>query len=1053
MKHANVLAGLSVLVAAAVWGAQPSGNVALAPADGETIRGGAFPGGTIDVAAGTVTMTGSDDEVSLGDCLDPALTNLASLAFWVDAGLNCVTDENGAVVEWVDRRATFADGVPAGDHASYLRGVVRRPAAEDGEESSEIGGEPPTFKTDERFPGKRFLDFGDYGSGRWMYLADADGAMVKQCARTWYCVIGFDSANNCGHVLSTISSFSAEGGSSVYFHKGTGSSPKGVISTSTSDSCMYRGETRLDGVRIDPRVTAYKWTAFQILGQIGPFTTAGSGDPYFCTLFNDRNLTFTDETAGVVRRQGGGVLGELLVWNCVLTEDERRQVEAYLFAKWFARPTGGAATIAAGARLVVAAGATPVSLDSAQGGGTLVKQGAGTLTLERSCTPGAKLRTEEGSVVLAGSRMAPAVEPVAGRTLTVSNGVMTAGAAAQPAVAELTGQGSDSVSVDPADLSAATVRLSSMEVVLTPQNAAACDHLPTLLEQYPNLLANASFETPALTSTSVDGAWRGMDAAAHAWQTSGNAFVATHGTWYNSTNAVPDGLGGQFAAIQGRDGASGSLSQTFAAPVRGLYRMTFFMTRRTNRSESPGEVIAQMDLDGTVFFTAPVYEDYRGNIDTFKQYSAVLPPLTQDRHTLTIKVVADNVSTDRALVLDDIRIFPVAAGEFVHIPNSGCDSAVSAVKKDSANGWFRFFEKTGVEPSGAGWRGFGDDTGYWGVTRGRSSWFVDYYSSDKLVDYSKFFLQRGAFISTTVEVPRDGRVRFSLLYSNRARYYWDSEVKNRVEGIERVSGHSLVAYLDDRPMLRVDPVTGATSRTGWGELEVTAGVHTLTISNDLNGVTADVASIVDEFRMMYVDSEPGIVSAHAFAQDDSFAPSQSGEVSVSIPSNGYYQVAVSVAGAEIERVSATGVYNNYDYYPATGRVLIDGRTVLEMQVQDDVFRECRAAVYLTNGVKQVQVQCLAAGSAASARLRVADFRILPVAVPTLADPEVAKETKLELDAASKLRLDYEGTLNVAGFAVGGTAYADVVDATTLPGVIAGPGKIKVTARGTILLVR
>jgi len=732
----------------------------------------------------------------------------------------------------------------------------------------------------------------------------------------------------------------------------------------------------------------------------------------------------------------------------------------------------GAATIAAGAKLVIATGTMPVALDSAQGDGTLVKQGAGALTLDRSrAQTSARLRIEAGSVVLAGSQTGAAVEPVAGTKLTVADGRLTAGAAERSDMVELVGSGSETLSVDPADLKVKTVRLQAMEVTLTPQNTSAFVDPPTLVERYANLLRNASFETPVKADKGYGEAFNDEGYSWSSPKVSGSVSqvnVATYNSpWYTySVNTIPEGR--QYAAIQSKEGVSGSLSQTFSAPVRGLYRLTFYMTRRTSRSEKAGQLIASMTLDGTSFFTAPVSDDYRADIDTFKQYSTVLPPLTKGGHTLTISVVADNVTTDRALLVDDLKLFPIAEGEYIHVPNSGFDSATDRVANTPSNGWFL------GQPEGTGWTGSAGANSGWGVTRGRSTWFVDYYSTDLLTDYSKFYLQRSAQISTTVNAPRNGRVRFEFLYSNRARKNWQNEPDNR-RGEQRPSGHALVAYLDDQIMARVWPTVGDETRMGYGILDVTAGAHTLTISNELNGVTEDVASIVDEVRMVYADSEPEIVPVSAFTDARTYWTSPSGlwlvrnvetgrqvlnfnrstraDISVNVPSNGYYQIVASLAGGTMDLTTTNGVCNSYLYYPALARVLIGGRPVIRALMQDDAFREYRTAAYLTNGVQTVIAQCLKDGSSEKAVVRLADLKILPMPVPTLADAEAANGTKLVLDANSKINLDFDGTLKTGALKVGDRAYTGILDATTLPGVLTGPGRLNAVMNGLSILVR
>lgn len=278
-------------------------------------------------------------------------------------------------------------------------------------------------------------------------------------------------------------------------------------------------------------------------------------------------------------------------------------------------------------------------------------------------------------------------------------------------------------------------------------------------------------------------------------------------------------------------------------------------------------------------------------------------------------------------------------------------------------------------------------------------------------------------------------------------------------------------------MARVQPETGIESRNGYGALDVTAGAHTLTISNELNGVTADVASLVDEVRMVYVDSEPEIVPLTAFTDAAGYwtrtgegsltlsrdvatgrqvldiGRGSGSELSVSVPSNGYYLVVASLAGRAMNLGSANGPYNGYKFYPAMARVMIDGNPVLMAQMQDDTLREYRTVAYLKGGEQKVLAQCLMDGSAISSGIRLGDLQVLPCAAPALVDADVTKDTKLVLDGFSKLRLDYEGTLKVRGLKVGDKTYSGLIDETTLPGVISGTGKIKADPWGSAIIVR
>ena len=1005
------------------------------------------------------------NEVRLGDDFDPSLTNISRLVFWVDANTNCVTDANGAVTQWADVREIFENGVPTADHAfEYKRGLVYQPA----EGSTDVGGLPPTFKTEARHPGMKFLDFGDYGSGRWMYLANPAGEILHQKAFTFYCVVGFDTANNAGHILSDVASLSAHSGGKVFFHKELGGSAAGRISCTTQDSSMYLGASYLDGERIDPTKTSWKWDRYQVFGQVGPSLVTNSANttatnPYFSTLLNDRNIAL-----GSGYRQGGAVIGELLVWNQILTEKERRHVEAYLRAKWFGVTHLGETEIPAGESLVVDNGPTNSVVDEVTGAGTLVKRGAGETTLRRyPAVEGAALRLEAGSLAVQGGRVEGLlVDPVPGTKLTMAEGRFDVTASAAANVAELSGHG---VTVRPADLADKTLAVNGTVLRLADPSADVLEPEP-LATRYPNLLRNGSFEEDRY----ADG---GYGAFAAGWTLNGYATVGTKGSpWYDAdstgkgTGPVPDGR--QFLAIQGRETSLGVVSQTFTAPVDGLYRLTFQMTRRTSRSETPGETVVLMSVDGTRFYRNCVFEDYRGDINVFKLYSAYLPPLKAGAHTLTLSI-EDNSTKDRAVVLDDLRLYPVAEGEYVHVPNAGMDSVKNPVRTNGTNGYF--------------WSDLVSDwtcsflpsssSGSWGVTQMSTYWnWKDSTEDPVLDDFRKAFLQMDTKMETTVTLPRDGRVRLSFTYANRSNRGYPE-----ISGGARDTGHRVEAYLcsaEEDLLVAAALPTSPSVRGCQGTADLKAGTYTLRIVNNRQGVDKDLTVIVDDVRIVYEDSEPRIVPRRAVvngnfwwqasgnvkfnriasgAQEIVLPRGESVTHAVTVPSNGLYNVVLSAGGQETTPGDLCGGINfGTKFYPARFAVKLDDEVCGVTLFQDDDLRtQCAGTAYLTAGEHALQLLTVWTGTAEKGAVRVRDVDLRPATRIPAPAAAATKETRLRLAGDAKLVLDYEGAMTIREFAVNGRAYQGRISAQTegLSAVLSGLGELVVVPRGTLVYIR
>ncbi|MBP3405526.1 MAG: hypothetical protein J6N18_05440 [Kiritimatiellae bacterium] len=252
---------------------------------------------------------------------------------WLDANINLIQDAEGGVREWRDVREADVSGVP-----NYPRALAYCPDPE-----TVYSAKLPVVygDADGRFAGKKLVDFGEYFSGRWLYFSDKDGAVVQVPVGAFAGVVGFHG-KSYGFLLGDVSSLSGRGGKS-FFGKSADGQADTYIAKSTSLFC--KGETRIDGEIVDPSKT--KYAAFQVFSQNGPsFVDDGGkyGRPYVSTLFNDRNYKQSD---GYQDRQGGGIVGELLIFSRPLAAAERRMVDEYLSQKWFGKTEASCISVGA----------------------------------------------------------------------------------------------------------------------------------------------------------------------------------------------------------------------------------------------------------------------------------------------------------------------------------------------------------------------------------------------------------------------------------------------------------------------------------------------------------------------------------------------------------------------------------------------------------------------------------------------------------------------------------------------------------------------------------
>ena len=1015
------------------------------------------------------------------------------LAFWVDANTNVVRDAAGAVKAWLDVRETpvadeaaWAARAEAGDWA-YTRAVTYTA-------TEKYASVPPVVEENRPgFKGLRFVDFGEYGSGRWLMWADAQGQRRRVAVRSYFCVVGFGAS--AGFVLADVAD-PAQGGRGVTpYHKGSGGGDGRYDAISTvneNDSHMMFGETRLDGVRVDPCVTKYARHAVQLFSQNGPavYKTGSMPEPWVSTFFNNSNWKKAD---GQNDRQGGGQLGEILCYDRVLTDLERARVEAYLRQKWFGRATAGQIALAADAALV-AEQETAAMAWGVEGAGALVKRGAGTLEVAVGAglfTGG--LRLEGGALSLAQKRDLPALDAFGAATVQVADGVARRADGADDAAGTFAVRGTGDAARVPLGAVAeevTTLDVTDARLVLRPAAAGTGVFRPrTAFEQIGNLVRNGGFEISNMDETSPWLGWQ--NATLEGWQ----AVAATNGAktswgltksgspWLDGGIPVPEGRTALFLQAKNEPGENvqGRLRQTVNVPLTGLYRLSFLATKRTTKADCSVGVW----VDDRFVMARRIQASYRVGADgvyaedrpaTAFQKMGCDVALEAGAHDLMFEVLPDS-TFDRAVLLDDVRLLPLAEGSFADVPAAGFESAAAGLSTGMLAGYGQFQQ----QPSGAFWT---FENGYFemtnlvanadgsvttnvasydagaGLSCTPSTWFRDGRAEETFEDDRVAFLQRTAAVSGIVDFPRAGRVCLSARLANRS-------------GAGRPTGHACRVTLDGEEVASFAPVDAAMT-TFRRTFDVAAGAHVVRFQGVVPDLR-DYTTILDDVRFQYVDDAPGLVKDPAFADGfsdgawtalgavertrfcdrDMAAASLAGEASLAqtftAPSNGVWALTFTAAGRAVELDSANGVYNGFRHYPHRVGVWVDGTRVAALVAESPCPETFTVRLpHLAAGAHALRFQGETA-QPAEARTLIGGVRLDPLAVEA-ATPDLSERT-LRLNGAAKVALDFDGAVRVGRLRLDGAPATGVFDAASHPAWFEGTGRIEVRPRATVLILR
>ena len=683
-----------------------------------TVTNAVLANGTVEVRSGTLALGDGACE------LPEALRGGAGLAFWVDANCNVATDESGTVTNWYDVRE--AEG-----GAAYPRA---RP----------YGSEPaPTLVTGgDDVAGLKLVDFGAFPSGRWLQWQSA-GGYRNAIGNIRAVFLAISCTNGTGFLLGD---WTGSGwGGNYCFHVG-GSFTNGLDATwwytgQSPDLDPVRwGLTFVDGLLTDGMRQFIPHTGTVLSVQ----TVSGALASNFC---NDRNLK-TGNWGVQADRQGGGRIGEALIYTAELTEGQRKQVEAYLMKKWLRKPLG-AVRVAPGATLAMSC-ATPPNLSQVTGAGTLEVADAGHVTLPDTANIAAPPIALGLGASASGTLCRKPGQPFAlagGSSYAAANGVCARTALTDGTLVSKTGGGVLTVSSIDGDVSRINVAEGTLR--LSPPLPGTPDVLDDALE-------NGSFEThDPVRSPNENGLIYIQDQTDTGWtytdgsSGTGNCGLARYGSAF-CNRQPPDGDWVLFLVNDC------TVAQNFTAPVPGRYEISF-RTAATINSDWMWHVY-QVLVDGT-----NVVGSIRTSATDFERVVCRTPALSAGAHTLCFRGIKE-AGMNRVSLVDAVEQRPCADPDEVEVPNGGFESPTLLTDTSSPEKPYAYFQH---EPSGAGWTFVGAVTG---TTEGYGTW--RYAGMDEgghaaiLCTYNG-----GGVMSVPLTFPSAGLYRVTFLAACRTAHY------------------------------------------------------------------------------------------------------------------------------------------------------------------------------------------------------------------------------------------------------------------------------------------
>lgn len=1000
------------------------GSLAKTGAGSLILQNNGFPEGCVEVLAGMVTLAAGTTAVT--NELPVYLRN--NLALWLDANRNVIMNPtNSTVDEWRDVR----DDVTIDATSCVYRRAVRYMS-----DNTPMPTAPLTTLN-----GLQALDFGEYGSGCWLDWVGTNSVSSRMWGiRTIFLVLA-PPAGGMGFVMGDWTHSSGTGGYKD-FHKGSpAGSAGGTILSGTEIPMAIGWAARYVGNRINVAQTNYA-PSYQLLEVV---TTNSLTLSNFC---NDRNFRTNVGGYTGISRQGGALIGEVLIFTRELPETERRAVAAYLNAKWFSKNTAGKLVLAADttATAEVTEAHTPLILNAIAGQGTFAKTGAGTLSL------GWASDLFMGQTVLhAGtldsngfvSRVTPLtlvqgglLANVAGHAVTMSPQIGDA--------ARFSKSGDGVLCV--ASVTNSIRRLTVAEGTLRLQPGAFAANAAVGLASVPN----PSFETNTLGGGNFS-----VTATASGWVF--EAETSVNGGQQKSSLTKGAGSGSPMCGAVMPDGSVGAYIQRAAKITTqvtfseaGVYKLTFWVVGRPNRPYGDQYVAAYVDgvMGGVVTASATA-------TDAFVKYTCTLPAVTQGTHTLVIRGLRDD--QDRTAVVDQISIELVRTGHFAMLPNEGFEFTTSVGGQHPAFPGSTFM----YNAVNAGWQFniVAEPGGGSGITDANGTWTRTILEGNRAA-----FLQRSGSMSAPVIFPETGRYRLTFLAAARRE-------KTGLDFAVRLDGEELGRFLPlseiFTPYVVVLPerITGTTNTLEFAGL------------NNNNEDNVDRGAVIDQVIIERIDNNydadngfenglavwqfggminrSGIVSFGA--SNDAAAIEGTNAALVQGTSALWRSVTPDVSGVLQLSFAAAGrqaVSKNYQYYAHNFKIWFGGVEVGQVTTEDDAFRRYTFRLPYAEAGQPLELRFVGLNSQGRSESfsLIDDIRIEPLLTHPLSTL-IARSTEIEIAEGAMLDLDYGGSVCLETLRYGGRSVTGVISAMTQPLFVTGNGAVYASPKGTLILLK
>lgn len=984
-----------------------------------------FPDGVARIREGTLLLVATNTPSAAA--LPAWVPQTAAL--WFDAATHVVTGAGtNGVAQWLDVRETQTA-------APYL---FPRAVQHGSDPVPLLGAADPTLH------GQPYLDFGGFGSGRWLKWVNPDDTRLALATiRHVFIVFGrqpgfgfllgdwdWTQAGNIGRKDFHIASIGLSANDCAYWEK-----------YNTADTVQF-GQTYRNGRRVwDPWLERPE-AGYQL------FAVATTGDAYASNFCNDHN--FKAGLPGVsVDRQGGPRYCEVVIFTNVLTMAEQKAVSDYLTEKWLTRaPAAGRLESLSGTQVEALSDAGhTLRVDGVTGEGMLVKSGPGILHLahDTDLFQGAT-RVDEGSVISTSHRFDRGLAVVeGGQELFAATGTVQRAALGDTGMVRKSGSGELTIeSVDSAvariDVSAGTLRLSP-PLALT----SAADRA---------VIPNSGFETHSAVTQNA-GLWQ-TGLTPDGWQliTDGNGkggiTLDTANTPWVGQDAIPEGGSAVFFQYHG------GIKTTVQIPRSGFYRLSFQAAARYDSS-------AYRQHDFGVWLGTRQVAVAKTYFPVFERFEFVTPRLTNGTYELRFQGIVSTVS--RASVIDDVRLDFLEDGTFAEIANAGFEYS-DHLGTASGTATYQF------APGNAGWT-FDGPTNTSGITES-IGWVAPRVSIARRTPEGRRcgFIKGSGRIGQTIAFPATGAVyRLAIQTASREGYEnhtfrilldgepllayqqtqqtyfqpleitlppatnWTADLV--FEGLDAVENKNRFSLIDAARVFRIG--TGPLSN---GSFETTTSLP----DGDYSGYATLCENAGWIFEADAADRKPGISGRHAYFG----LPYHGGRMAflqgqavirqtVALPEAGTYALSFFAA-------SRIAPWQGYTF-----EVCWAGRRIAMVPVDTGFYRRCRFRLprVTAGGTAELLFRGLDSSSNGALLDDVTLERLDVCDTASLLPPT----TEISVTDGARLELDFEGVLPVAGVTLGGAARSRLIDATTYPEFVAGTGALYSPAKGTLISVR